>query len=68
DMCLENGLRSVAFCCISTGVFHFPNKRAAMIAVQTVQEWLEMHPTSVDRVIFNVFKDEDKEYYEQQFV
>jgi O-acetyl-ADP-ribose deacetylase (regulator of RNase III) len=39
-----------------------------MIAVQTVQEWLEMHPTSVDRVIFNVFKDEDKEYYEQQFV
>jgi len=68
DMCLENGLRSVAFCCISTGVFHFPNKRAAMIAVKTVQEWLEMHPGRVDRVIFNVFKEEDKEYYEQQFV
>ena len=68
DMCLANGLRSVAFCCISTGVFHFPNKRAAQIAVQTVRDWLTAHPDAVDRVIFNVFKDEDKEYYEQQFV
>ena len=38
-MCLENNLRSVAFCCISTGVFRFPNKRAAEIAVKTVKEW-----------------------------
>jgi O-acetyl-ADP-ribose deacetylase (regulator of RNase III) len=68
DMCRANGLRSVAFCCISTGVFHFPNKRAAQIAVQTVRDWLTAHPDAVDRVIFNVFKDEDKEYYEQQFV
>ena len=65
DMCLENGLKSVAFCCISTGVFHFPNKRAAEIAVQTVTGWLPEHPGEMDRVIFNVFKDEDKEYYEQ---
>ena len=65
DMCLENGLKSVAFCCISTGVFLFPNKRAAQIAVQTVTEWLSMHDGQMDRVIFNVFKDEDKEYYEQ---
>jgi O-acetyl-ADP-ribose deacetylase (regulator of RNase III) len=49
-------------------VFHFPNKRAAQIAVQTVRDWLTAHPDAVDRVIFNVFKDEDKEYYEQQFV
>ena len=67
DMCLENGLKSVAFCCISTGVFRFPNKRAAQIAVQTVTEWLSMHDGQMDRVIFNVFKDEDKEYYEQLF-
>ena len=65
DMCLENGLRTVAFCCISTGVFRFPNKRAAQIAVQTVSEWLPLHAGQMDRVIFNVFKDEDKEYYEQ---
>lgn len=65
DMCLENGLRTVAFCCISTGVFRFPNKRAAEIAVQTVTEWLSEHEGQMDRVIFNVFKDEDKEYYER---
>lgn len=65
DMCKENGLRSVAFCCISTGVFHFPNKRAAEIAVHTVTDWLKANPGTVDRVIFNVFKDEDKMYYEE---
>ena len=66
ELCAENGLRSVAFCCISTGVFHFPNKRAAEIAVQTVKDWLEAHPGKVDRVIFNVFKDEDRRYYESE--
>lgn len=66
DMCLENGLYSVAFCCISTGVFRFPNKRAAEIAVQTVTEWLSEHPDAMERVIFNVFKDEDKTYYETE--
>lgn len=65
DMCLENNLKSVAFCCISTGVFHFPNKRAAEIAVETVEKWLLLHPDSMERVIFNVFKDEDKSYYEE---
>ena len=66
DMCKENGLKSVAFCCISTGVFRFPNKRAAQIAVQTVTEWMGKHPEAMERVIFNVFKDEDKGYYEEQ--
>ncbi|MBQ5933970.1 MAG: protein-ADP-ribose hydrolase [Lachnospiraceae bacterium] len=65
DMCLDNNLKSVAFCCISTGVFHFPNKRAAGIAVSTVDSWLLQHPCSMERVIFNVFKDEDKKYYEE---
>ena len=67
DMCRENGLKSVAFCCISTGVFHFPNKRAAEIAVQTVTDWLAVNSGTLERVIFNVFKDEDKKYYEEQF-
>lgn len=65
DMCLDNTLKSVAFCCISTGVFHFPNKRAAEIAVSTVDSWLSQHPGAMERVIFNVFKDEDKKYYEE---
>ena len=65
DMCLENDLRTVAFCCISTGVFRFPGKRAAEIAVQTVTEWLSRHDGKMDRVIFNVFRDEDRVYYEQ---
>ena len=66
DLCLENGLKSAAFCCISTGVFHFPNKRAAEIAVKTVTEWLKALPLALERVIFNVFKDEDKAYYEAE--
>ena len=66
DLCAENDLKSVAFCCISTGVFHFPNKRAAEIAVRTVKEWMSSHPGKVDRVVFNVFKDEDRQYYESE--
>ena len=64
-MCLENNLKSVAFCCISTGVFRFPNKRAAEIAVKTVKEWSLEHPEDMERIIFNVFKEEDKKYYEE---
>ena len=65
DMCVENGLSSVAFCCISTGVFRFPKERAAEIAVGTVEAWLSQHGDQMERVIFNVFKDEDKEIYEK---
>lgn len=66
DLCAENALRSVAFCCISTGVFRFPNQRAAEIAVETVSHWLAEHKGRIDRVIFNVFKDEDRAYYEER--
>ena len=65
DLCAENGLKTVAFCCISTGVFHFPNDRAAEIATRTVAEWLAAHGGQMERVIFNVFKDEDKKLYEK---
>ena len=60
----ENNLESVAFCCISTGEFHFPNELAAQIAVETVKEFLKKQ-TSVKKVIFNVFKDLDKTIYEK---
>ena len=65
DMCLENKLKSVAFCCISTGVFNFPNKEAAEIATETVAKWSLNHPNLMERIIFNVFKDEDRKYYEE---
>ena len=64
--CLElaekNGLGSIAFCCISTGEFHFPNEKAAQIAVQTVEEYKERTHSKME-VIFNVFKDVDYEIY-----
>ncbi len=61
----ENGLESVAFCCISTGEFRFPNRLAAEIAVQTVKDYLNAHPDcSVKQVVFNVFKDVDREVYQ----
>ena len=57
----ENGIKSIAFCCISTGEFHFPNNKAAEIAVSTVKEYLQK--SEIERVIFNVFKDEDRAIY-----
>ena len=66
NLASENGLDSVAFCCISTGVFHFPPEKAAKIAVETTQKWLNENPSSsVKKVIFNVFKDSDKEIYKK---
>jgi len=64
ELAAENNLESVAFCCISTGVFMFPNQRAAEIAVETVREFLKKE-TSVKKVIFNVFTDSDLEIYER---
>ena len=62
SLAAKHGLSSVAFCCISTGEFHFPNREAAQIAVDTVKECLRQK-TSIRRVIFNVFKDLDAEIY-----
>lgn len=68
DLCLENGIRSVAFCCISTGVFHFPNEEAARIAVSVSEEWLDQHEQDMDCIIFNVFKQIDKKIYEKMLI
>lgn len=64
ECCVENGIRSVAFCCISTGEFHFPNDEAANIAVQTVTKFLYQYASEFDRIIFNVYKDLDEHLYE----
>lgn len=60
----KHGLKSVAFCCISTGEFHFPNDAAAEIAVREVRDFLTV-PSSIERVVFNVFKDNDRCIYER---
>lgn len=61
----ENNLESVAFCCISTGEFRFPNQLAAEIAVKTVSAFFVENPEcSIKQVVFNVFKDVDKRIYE----
>ena len=62
ELAAEHGLKSVAFCCISTGEFHFPNREAAEIAVNTVVKFLEGE-TSFKKVVFNVFQDADHIIY-----
>ena len=62
--CLDNQIRSVAFCCISTGEFHFPNEKAAEIAWETVIAFLAEYGDRVERIVFNVFKDSDLKLYE----
>ena len=64
SLAANNGLNSVAFCCISTGEFHFPNEVAAEIAIQTVREWQLQNPDKIE-VIFNVFKDSDYAIYKR---
>lgn len=62
ELASDQGLKSVAFCCISTGEFHFPQKKAADIAVQTVTDFLRTD-TQMEKVVFNVFKQEDYDIY-----
>ena len=62
DLASAYGLKNVAFCCISTGEFHFPNILAAQIAEKTVRAWQNGHPGKIE-VIFNVFKDKDYDIY-----
>ena len=58
----ENGVETLAFCCISTGEFGFPPQEGAQVAVETVRRRLSCHPT-IKKVIFNVFRTQDLEIY-----
>ena len=62
ELAILNGIKSIAFCCISTGVFGFPQDKAAEIAVQTVREFLKTHDIEV---IFNVFTEKDFDIYKR---
>ena len=64
ELAADNGLKSIAFCCISTGEFRFPQKKAAEIAVRTVMDYLNTD-VRIERVVFNVFKHEDYDIYRQ---
>ena len=64
ELAVKNHCQSIAFCCISTGEFHFPNEKAAKIAVQTVTSFLNTQEPEI-RVIFNVFKDVDLHIYQE---
>ncbi|WBW96708.1 protein-ADP-ribose hydrolase [Oceanirhabdus sp. W0125-5] len=72
ESCLESAkeiedLKTIAFCCISTGEFCFPKKRAAEIAVRTVLNYLERKPHNLEKVVFNVFSEEDLNVYKNLF-
>ena len=64
DLCEEAGIRSVAFCCIATGVFNFPREEAAEIATGTVLNWKLRRPDNKLKVIFNTFLDADAKIYD----
>lgn len=66
DLAAEvDDLRTLAFCGISTGVFGYPKAPAARIALDTVADWLDLHPGRLDRVIFTVYADDDRAAYVQ---
>lgn len=68
ELASETGrIKSLAFCCISTGVYGFPGDEAAEIAFRTVVEWLDRHPLSFGKIVFNVFTEEDHERYRRLF-
>ena len=65
---IENGIKSIAFYCISTGEFHFQNDEAAKIAIDEVTKFLSCYYNKLDRIIFNVFKGYDQEIYEKLLI
>ncbi|MBI4857476.1 MAG: protein-ADP-ribose hydrolase [Acetobacterium woodii] len=67
EIAVKNQVRSLAFCCLSTGVFHFPNQRAAEIAVATVMDFLKKYEDKFERIIFNVFLEVDLKIYNHLF-
>ena len=64
EIAKQNNIKNIAFCCISTGEFHFPNKKAAEIAIKTVMEYKEKTNSKIE-VIFNVFKELDWNIYRE---
>lgn len=66
-LALKHGIKNIAFPCISTGEYRFPKNQASKIAISTVEKFLEEHTKEFERIIFNVYGEEDYEIYEQNF-
>ena len=64
ELAIKNGIKTIAFPCISTGEFRFPKELACKIAIQTVDIFLTENREKVDKVIFNVYGEEDYKIYE----
>ena len=65
EAAMRQGAQSIAFCCLSTGLFNYPAPLAARTALNTVQKWLEAHPNVLDMVLFDVFTAKDDAIYHQ---
>lgn len=67
DLSVKSGVRSVAFCCIATGIYGYPNRAAALLALRTVRAWLELgdNRSKMDRIIFCTFMDVDVQLYDR---
>jgi hypothetical protein len=65
DGALAIGARSVALCCISTGIFGYPIEQATPVALSTVRRWLDLHPGAFDALVFCVFQAQDVAVYEK---
>ena len=61
----ENNIKEVAFPCISTGEFRFPKEEACQIAIKRVKEYLKEDTNSFEKIVFNVFTEEDYKIYKQ---
>ncbi|KAG0349362.1 O-acetyl-ADP-ribose deacetylase macrod1, partial [Gamsiella multidivaricata] len=68
DIVKENDLKSVAFCCVSTGIYGYDNEKAAHVAFKTLHDWLDAHEDQVekmDRIVLCVFLDKDENIYKR---
>lgn len=67
ELAIKNGIRTIAFPCISTGEFRFPKEDACKLAITAVENFLKEHREDFDKVIFNVYGEEDYKIYERNF-
>lgn len=65
ELAIKNGIKSIAFPCISTGEFRFPHEQACKLAISAVETFLKKHKDDIDKIVFNVYKEEDNKIYEQ---
>jgi len=63
NLMIKNQLKTIAFCCISTGIYGYPNKAAAHVALSTVRSWMESNSSKIDRIIFCIFLKKDYTLY-----